>query len=111
MKFKSVYPPVCVHGPVSNKWYVITDGIWHQVSRNYPWSELQTMWEKVNLYVDKTKGKVNPKVDKQEWIVEGSKGKKYSVVNNGGYWSCGCPAHAFGRGKDCKHITQIKSKL
>jgi hypothetical protein len=23
-------------------------------------------------------------------------------------WTCSCPAHGFGRGKDCKHIKQIK---
>lgn len=108
MKFKSLYPPVCIQGPVSNKWYIIADGVWHHVRRNYSWSELEKMWEKIVFTkTDIVKSKAN----KQEWKVDGSKGKKYTIVNDKGYWSCDCLAHSFGRGKDCKHITQIKSKL
>lgn len=107
MKFKSIFPPVCVHGPVSNKWYVITDGIWHEVSRAFSWPELEAMWDRVIM----PKKEIPMKKTKKEWIVDGSKGNKYRITGYGGYWSCSCPAHAFGRGKDCKHITQIKSKL
>jgi hypothetical protein len=32
------------------------------------------------------------------------------VINDDGVWTCSCPAHGFGRGKDCKHIVQIKNK-
>ena len=49
------------------------------------------------------------KVEKQTFSVEGSKGKIYEVINNGGRWSCTCPAYGFSRGNDCKHIKQLKN--
>jgi len=42
--------------------------------------------------------------------VKGSKGNVYKVVSDGDWWTCTCPAHGFGRGKDCKHIVQLKNK-
>jgi hypothetical protein len=65
------------------------------------------MWRKKTY--DTTK-KVEPKRIKEAYKVEGSKGNKYTIVNDGGIWTCSCPAHGFGRGKDCKHIKQIKNK-
>ena len=47
---------------------------------------------------------------KSEWKVSGSKGNVYKVVNDDGFWSCSCPAHGFGRGRDCKHIVELKTK-
>jgi len=46
---------------------------------------------------------------KKEYKVKGSKDNVYKVVNDEGFWSCSCPAHGFSRGKDCKHIIQIKN--
>jgi hypothetical protein len=108
VKYKSFYPPVCIQGPISEQWYIIADGKWHTVSRRYEWSELESMWEKVS-YVAKVADKKKIKV-KKTYKVKGSKGNTYNVVNDGDWWSCSCPAHGFGRGKDCKHIIQIKSK-
>jgi hypothetical protein len=45
---------------------------------------------------------------KKEYKVKGSKDNVYKVVNDEGIWTCSCPAHGFGRGKDCKHIKEIK---
>jgi hypothetical protein len=47
---------------------------------------------------------------KKEYKVKGSKDNVYKVVNDEGIWTCSCPAHGFGRGKDCKHIKEIKNK-
>jgi hypothetical protein len=105
--YKSVFPPVCVFGPHSKKWYVIADGIWHQVSRNIPWQELEKMWEKITY---STSAKPTKQKEIKKYFVDGSKGNKYEVVNDDGFWTCSCPAHGFGRGKDCKHITLIKSQ-
>lgn len=105
MTFDSLYPPVCVQGPSSGRWYIIADGVWTQVGRKYTWSELESMWTKRRPAPVPT-----PKPAKLEWAVEGSKGNTYTVVNDNGNWTCSCPAHGFGRGKDCKHIAQIKAK-
>ena len=52
-------------------------------------------------------------IDEQPKVfqVSGSKGNVYKIISDDGIWSCSCPAHGFGRGKDCKHIIQIKKKL
>ena len=105
MVLESLYPPICIQGPVSNRWYIIAGGIWHEVERRYEWKELEKMWKPLS------KLKVQPKTEvKKEWKVKGSKNNAYRVVNDGGFWSCSCPAHGFGRGKDCKHIIQIKKE-
>lgn len=108
MRFKSLYPPVCVYGHYSKRWYVIADGKWNQVTRFYGWEELKEMWEKAEQrqIPEPPKSMVN----ESRYKVEGSKGNVYEVVRTGNYWTCSCPAHGFGRGKDCKHITQIKNK-
>lgn len=108
MKLKSLYPPICIYGEYSESWYIIAGGTWHKVDRQYEWSELESMWEKIELTKTEAKSK-NIKV-KSEWKVTGSKGNVYKVVNDEGFWSCSCPAHGFGRGKDCKHIKQIKDE-
>ena len=111
MRFKSHYPPISFQGTFSNQWYVIcsSDGDgWVKVNRQYSWNELEKLWDKIEYG---TKVKVTPaKTKRKEYKVEGSKGNKYTIVNDGGIWTCSCPAHGFGRGKDCKHIIQIKNK-
>jgi hypothetical protein len=110
MKFKSHYPPLSYKGAISNKWYVIcsSDGDgWVEVNRHYPWNELEKLWDKIEY----TKPKQFQKVKvKKEYKVNGSKGNVYSVVNDDDFWTCSCPAHGFGRGKDCKHVKQIKDE-
>lgn len=105
-KFKSFYPPTCIQGPVSGRWYIIANGKWNEVSRKYSWSELEKLW---------IKDEVKPKPQKQklngEWHSVGSKGEIYEVKADDDFWTCTCPAHAFGRGKDCKHIKEVKSVI
>ena len=108
MKLKSLYPPICIKGDISNQWYIIAGGKWHPVDRQYQWEELKPMWEKIEYTKTEAKSK-NIKV-KSEWKVSGSKGNVYKVVNDDGFWSCSCPAHGFGRGRDCKHIVELKTK-
>ena len=104
-KFKSFYPPVCLQGPISKQWYIIANGKWNKVKRRYEWQELLKMWEK-DEYL-KPKEEI---VVKKAYIVKGSNGNEYEVTSEDGHWSCTCPAHGFGRGKDCKHIKQIKNR-
>ena len=105
-KFKSFYPPVCIKGTISDRYYLILDGIWNEVERYYSWSELEPLWEKISY----SKPKSISKPVKKEYKVKGSKGNVYRVVNDDGFWNCSCPAHGFGRGKDCKHIIALKTK-
>ena len=106
--YKSVLPPICVFGPHTKKWYVIADGVWHSVTRNIPWSDLEKMWEKITY--SKLEKPVAKTKEVFKYFVDGSKGNTYEVVNDEGFWKCSCPAHSFSKGKDCKHITSIKAK-
>lgn len=103
--YESLYPPVCVYGPHSKQWYVIANGVWHAVDRMYSWKELESVWKRLE---PQPKKQDKPIQKLKEFTVEGSKGNKYRITQLGEHWTCSCPAHGFGRGKDCKHITQIK---
>jgi len=111
MRIKSQLPPVCFESPLSGKtWIVCTGGInssgWIEVDRWYGWAELESMWDKVTYGKPK---EVQKSSEKKTYKVEGSKGNKYTIVNDEGIWTCSCPAHGFGRGNDCKHIKNIKN--
>jgi len=109
MRFRSHYPPLSYQG-INGQWYVIcsSDGDgWVEVARGFSWDELEKAWDKISY----TKPKEKPIENKRkEFKVKGSKGNVYKVVSDGNWWTCTCPAHGFGRGKDCKHIIQIKTK-
>ncbi len=108
MKFRSHYPPLSYKGVFTNQWYVIcsSDGDgWVEVDRHFSWNELEKLWDKIEYSKPKEFEKIKVK---KEWKIKGSKGNVYKVVNDEGFWSCSCPAHGFGRGKDCKHIKGIK---
>jgi len=110
MRFKSFYPPLSYRGEFSDQWYVIcsSDGDgWVKVGRQYSWDELEKLWDKIQYATPKTMSKVEVK---KEYKVKGSKGNIYKVENDNGWWTCSCPAFGFGRGKDCKHIVQLKNK-
>jgi len=109
MRFKSFHPPFSYEGEFSNQKYVIcsSDGDgWVKVKRHYSWVELEPLWD----IIEYGKTKVVTKTKRKEYKVKGSKNNVYKVVNDEGIWTCSCPAHGFGRGKDCKHIVQIKNK-
>jgi hypothetical protein len=105
VKLKSLYPPVCVYGDYSKSWYIIAGGKWVPVSRRYEWAEIKEMWEPIT-FADTPKPTEHREV--KNYQVEGSKSNVYTVTDDNGIWTCSCPAHGFGRGKDCKHIKQLK---
>ena len=110
MRIKSHYPPFCFESPVTGKKWIVCTGKgaeWIEVNRWYGWTELEPMWDKIEYGFEKT---WETQSDKKEYKVKGSKDNVYKVVNDGGIWTCSCPAHGFGRGKDCKHIVEIKTK-
>ena len=107
MKIKSHYPPFCFESPLTGKKYIVCTGAgsgWIEVDRWYGWVELESMWDKIT-YEAKPIVKSS---EKKTYKVEGSKGNKYTIRNDEGIWTCSCPAHGFGKGKDCKHIKNIK---
>lgn len=114
MKIHSLLPPVAFQSVVTNQWYIVTTDPnlgWVKVDRKYSWSELEKMWTKTIVKFKKTEEVVVPlpkSTPKQTFSVEGSKGKIYEIINNGGRWSCSCPAFGFSRGNECKHIKQIR---
>ena len=111
MRIRSSLPPISFQGPTSKQWYIVTTGTgegWIPVDRSYSWAELESMWDKVT-YGKPTEDKKSS--EKKTYMVDGSKGNKYTIVNDEGIWTCSCPAHGFGRGKDCKHIKNIKDGI
>ena len=40
------------------------------------------------------------------WVVEGSRGSRYTVIRNKSSWSCTCPGFQFRR--SCKHVQELK---
>ena len=110
MRIKSFLPPISFQGPTSKQWYIVTTGTgegWIKVDRSYSWVELESMWDKIT-YGAKPIVKSS---EKKTYKVEGSKGNVYKVLNDGGKWNCSCPAFGWGRGKDCKHIIELKNKI
>lgn len=58
-------------------------------------------------YADgRTAGKEAAKDDTRTWVVEGSKGSKYTVVRSRNIWTCTCPGFQFR--KNCRHVTELK---
>ena len=104
-KIVSTYPPVCIQGPVSCRWYIVASGRWIEVDRQYHWNELEPIWIKDTNYTIPIPKKTNFEI----YHMVGVNGEIYVVKNDDGVWSCTCPAHGFGRGKDCKHIKEIKT--
>ena len=113
MIISSVLPPTSFQSVITGQWYIVTTDPklgWVEVDRKYGWEELEKMWVRTEF---KNTSKVIPTlpkpVKKQTFSVEGSKGKIYEVVNDGGKWSCSCPAYGFSRGNGCKHINNLKN--
>lgn len=109
MIINSLLPPTSLQSPTTGQWYIVTTDPklgWVPVDRKYEWEELNKMWRRVTYGLTK---KIEPKRIKTTYKVDGSRGNVYSIVNDSGNWSCSCPAHSFGRGRDCKHIKNIKA--
>lgn len=47
------------------------------------------------------------KNDTRTWLVEGSRGSRYTVVQSKNSWTCTCPGYQFR--KNCKHVTELKN--
>lgn len=45
--------------------------------------------------------------ENQIWVVDGSRGSKYTVVHSNNTWSCTCPGFQFR--KTCKHVQEIQN--
>ena len=69
--------------------------------RGRKFKEVKNTW---NFRIDETPEPVRG----QEFKVLGSTGKIYTVTDEGGAWSCTCPASKWQKG-DCKHIVQVRN--
>ena len=70
-------------------------------TRGRKFKEVANTW---NFGVDETPEPSRGK----EYLVTGSGKNVYRVTNEGGAWSCTCPAAKWQKG-DCKHIKQLQS--
>lgn len=111
MTINSLLPPVCIQSIVDGQWYIATTDPnlgWIKVDRKYNWEELKSMW-KERAFTPK-QAQINKSLNKpkQFFKVNGSKGNQYNITFDNGKWSCSCPAYGWGRGKECKHIKEVK---
>lgn len=115
MRIHSLLPPTSFQSTQNRQWYIVTTDPklgWVKVDRQYNWVELNSMWSKV-IYKTaevQTPKKVKKVLEKKIYKVDGSKGNRYTVTNANDIWDCSCPAYGFGRGRECKHIKEIKNK-
>lgn len=71
-------------------------------TRGRKFQEVENVWNfGIEEEVSATRGK--------EHKVLGSKGNIYTVTNEGGAWSCTCPASKWQKG-ECKHIVKLKAE-
>jgi hypothetical protein len=70
-------------------------------TRGRKFKEVKNVWNFGVEEASETRGK--------EHKVLGSKGNIYTVTDEGGTWSCTCPAAKWQAG-ECKHITALKSE-
>jgi hypothetical protein len=47
------------------------------------------------------------KEDTKTWLVDGSKGSRYTVIRNKTNWTCTCPGFQFRR--SCRHIQELQN--
>jgi hypothetical protein len=105
LKIKSHLPPISFE--LGERYWIACGAKWVEVDRIYSVEELKTIWiNEREEYVPPAK----PISKVETYKVKGSKGKTYTIKNNGGNWSCNCPASTFRRWEECKHVTQIKNK-
>ena len=80
---------------------------WIEVDHVYNAEELKQAWVYKKPTYDAPQ---KPVKSARVYEVVGSTGSKYEVKEKDGKWTCTCPASAFNRFNECKHIKQIKSK-
>jgi hypothetical protein len=114
MIINSLLPPVSFQSVVDGQWYIATTDSklgWVKVDRKYEWEELNKMWRKVTYGTSIVRRAPKKVHIKKAYKVDGSRGNVYKVLNDNGVWNCSCPAYGWGRGKECKHIKNIKNTL
>jgi hypothetical protein len=59
-------------------------------------------------YADgRSAAKESANTDTRTWLVEGSRGSRYTVIRTRSTWTCTCPGFQFR--KSCRHITESKN--
>jgi hypothetical protein len=100
-----ILPPILFIPPLRPKEkYLIFDGFWIKVPFKTKMKDIKSTKVSSNIIQPKA---IVPQV--QTWIIDGSKGNKYTVTLMNNSFSCTCPAYGFRR--SCKHIDNIKNSL
>ena len=106
-KIVSLYPPVVLNTPDGERFAVYSGSGWFPVDDEFTYEDAMSRWEK---WTPAAKP-INESINDKSWQVESSKkGSFYTVRYHNGYWGCNCPANTYHRGKECRHIKQIKEK-
>jgi len=106
MTIEALHPLIYFKSMISDSHYIIADGKWQEVDRFYSMAELNTIWKKI-IWKAETKSTESNKT----YQVNGSRNSVYEVKCINSNWFCSCPAHAFKKYTDCKHIREIKNQL
>lgn len=106
-KIVSIYPPTIINTPDGARFAVYSGSGWFPVDEDFTQEDAMARWEK---WTPQSKP-INESIQDKSWQVESSKkGSFYTVRYYNGHWGCSCPANTYHRGKECKHIKQIREK-
>ena len=94
-----VSTPPLIYNRHDGKRFAVSGQHWIEIAED-------TTLETIDKYmVYKSRVKTNNSNADQTWIVEGSKGNKYTVTLSDNQWSCTCVGFSYRR--KCKHV-QLK---
>lgn len=88
----------------TGRWAVFPGGDWYAIATDVTQADLESRWTRPELVQKATTATERA----SKWLVEGSKGDKYTVSSGMGTWHCTCSGFGFRR--RCKHIESIKAK-
>jgi len=99
-----LYPPTIVKSVARGKTFAVSGSTWLEVPDG------STLEDADKLFCWGVEGRKHwdseYTEEQNQWDITGSKGKKYTVVQNGTDWNCECAGYRFRR--DCKHIQNLK---
>lgn len=108
-KIVSIYPPTIINTSDGGRYVVYSGSGWFPVDEEFTQEQAMSHWVQ---WTSKSKETLNESIQDKSWQVESSKrGSYYTVRYLDGKWGCNCPANTYHRGRECRHIKQIKEKV
>jgi hypothetical protein len=106
-KIVSLYRPTVINTIDGTRFAVYSGSGWFKVDEDFTLEDALARWEQ---WVPEQKP-IQESIKDKSWEVESSKkGSFYTVRFYNGHWGCNCPANTYHRGKECRHIKEIRKK-